>query len=133
LIFLYLNWVIKYSSKSGSSPSNRWTGTSKDSIESGAFFVLGTSDFAGAKDATLMEGMSGDGGGIGLYSTDSSKTPLDSVAWKTATASNPMAEGDPCENPDDSHSAARHHDGEDTDDNSADFDASASPSPGQPN
>jgi hypothetical protein len=126
-------WVIKYSSKSGSSPSNRWTGTSSHSIDPGGFFLLASPDFSGSPDDMLMAGMSADGGGIGIFSSDGSKTAIDSVAWKSATASNPMAEGDPTENPGMDSSVARNHDGDDSNDNATDFNATATPSPGQPN
>ena len=101
----------------------------------GAFYLLGGSGYAGAKqaDQAFSAGLAGTGGGIGLR--DAAAKIVDSAGYGTATnafVETHAAAAPPSTTPPGS-SDIRLPDGKDTDDNSADFTVTAAPTPGAPN
>jgi len=101
----------------------------------GAFYLFGGSGYAGAKpaDQTFSAGIAGTAGGIGLR--DAAAKLVDSVGYGSATnvfVETHAATAPPSTAPPGS-SDIRLPDGRDTDDNSADFKVTASPTPGGPN
>ena len=101
----------------------------------GAFYLFGGSGYAGARPAgqTFSAALAATAGGIGLR--DAGGKLVDSVGYGTATnvfvethtAAAPATTAPP------GSSDIRLPDGHDTDDNSADFTATAAPTPGAPN
>jgi hypothetical protein len=97
----------------------------------GAFLLFGGSGYAGAHpaDQSFATSLASAGGGVGLR--DPSGGLVDSVAWGTAT--NSFVEGAvapaPTIAPAPGKSVGRHPDGQDTDDNGADF-TEGDPTPG---
>jgi hypothetical protein len=103
-------------------------------LEPGAFLLFGGSGYAGAHpaDRSFATSLASAGGGVGLR--DPSGVLADSVAWGTAT--NAFVEGAvapaPTIAPAPGKSAGRHPNGQDTNDNAADF-TEGEPSPGGAN
>jgi hypothetical protein len=101
----------------------------------GAFYLFGGSGYAGAKpaDQAFSAALAATAGGIGLR--DAGGELVDSVGYGTAT--NAFVETQPAPAPSTTappgSSDIRLPDGRDTDDNSADFTVTASPTPGGPN
>ncbi|HVH42896.1 MAG TPA: lamin tail domain-containing protein [Labilithrix sp.] len=123
-------WKLDYRSKDNGGNTPLYTFAAKDSIPAGGFFVLGSAGFTGSKDATFtMGGLGNSGGQVGLI--DAQDKLIDAVGYMTGTAG-PYTEGKPAPNPS-SGSIGRKTDGLDTDDNSADFAVTDSPSPGASN
>jgi len=100
----------------------------------GAFLLFGGSGYAGAHpaDRSFAPSLASAGGGVGLR--DPSGALVDSVAWGTAT--NAFVEGAvapaPAIAPAPGKSAGRHPNGQDTNDNAADF-TEGDPTPGGAN
>jgi len=123
--------------RSGAGTSDVSLGTLPDGtvLAAGGFLLFGGAGYAGAHPADRSFGTSlaSAGGGIGLR--DPTGALLDSVAWGTAT--NAFAEGTvaaaPPIAPAPGKSSGRHPDGNDTNDNLADFTIIDAPSPGGPN
>jgi hypothetical protein len=81
-------------------------------------------------DFTYSLGLSGTGGAVGLRDLN---TLVDSVAYQTLATANNLTETTPAANPPADSSLARHPNGADSDDNSADFTVTASITPGAAN
>jgi hypothetical protein len=100
-------------------------------VSAGGFLLFGGSGYAGAHpaDRSFSTSIASAGGGLGLR--DPSGILVDAVAWGTAT--NALTEGSAAAAPTitatPGKSDARHPDGHDTNDNSADF-AEGDPTPG---
>jgi hypothetical protein len=124
-------WVIKYSSSSGASQDDKWTGGATDSLAPGAYFVVAGANFTGTKNGSLSGSGLGDDGGIGLF--DTTKTKVDSVAYGSVLATHPFIEGAAFpDSPTSTKSASRSPNATDTNDNSKDF-ARVNRSPGASN
>jgi hypothetical protein len=99
------------------------------------FYLFGGSSYAGAKkaDQAFSPGLAASAGGIGVR--DAAGKLTDSVGYGTAT--NVFVETGPAPAPPATappgSSDARHPDGTDTNDNSADFSVTATPTPGTAN
>lgn len=106
-----------------------YTFAAGDSIAAGAFFVLGTASFVGSKDATMKNGMSADGGQVGLV--DDTDTLVDALGWGGATG--PYVEGTAAPKAPTNGSVGRKSDGLDTDNNASDCKAFNKPTPGAAN
>jgi hypothetical protein len=97
----------------------------------GAFYLLGGASYGGstAADLSFSSGLASAGGGLALRNADGAI--VDSLGYGTAT--NAFVEGSaataPPVTPSPGSSAGRSPDGRDTNDNSADFAVSSSPSP----
>jgi predicted extracellular nuclease len=122
-------WTLVYSSAGGSTPTTLYTFKSGDSIAAGGRVFVASTNIAGRLGA-LTPGMSGTAGQVGLLD-DAGKT-VDGVGYGTVTKST-FVESKAAPSPPSSGSIARTPDGTDTDDNSADFKAATSATPGDPN
>jgi hypothetical protein len=122
------NWKIPYKSNTGGGNAVLFTFANGDSIAAGAYLLLATSTFSGAKDKTFPAGMADDGQ-IALL--DENGKAMDAVGYGT-TATGPYLEGSAAASPTATQSIARKMNGVDTNDNKTDF-KTATPSPGQPN
>lgn len=124
-----------YRSGSGTSDLVLATVPSGTTIAPGGFYLFGGGGYAGATapDQSFSAGLASSAGGLGLR--DSGGQLVDSVGYGTATndfversaASAPPVTASP------GSSAIRLPDGHDTDDNSADFSVSSTPTPRAPN
>lgn len=139
------NWGLRYSSASGSSPSQLWTGQAGDTIDAHGYVILGGYAFQAPGDASVLGRISTDlngslakaGGGVGLF--DPGGTLVDGVAYETLTTSthpfirpaNAGVDGG-APNPPTEKSIARTPDGMNTNTNATDFQV-ATPTPGAPN
>jgi hypothetical protein len=127
-------WKLVYRSAAGTSDVSLGTLPDRTMLAAGAFFLFGGSGYAGAHpaDRSFSTSIASAGGGLGLR--DPGGILVDSVAWGTAT--NALLEGAvagaPTIAPAPGTSDARHPDGHDTNDNSADF-AEDDPTPGGAN
>jgi hypothetical protein len=122
-----------YRSAAGTSDVSLGTLPDGTTLAAGAFMLFGGSGYAGAHPADRSFSTSlASSGGLGLR--DPSGILVDSVAWGTAT--NALVEGAvapaPAITAAPGKSDARHPDGHDTNDNSADF-AEGDPTPGAQN
>jgi hypothetical protein len=100
------------------------------SIPAKGFFVAGTASFTGTKNVTINGGLADDGQ-VAVFEDGASGVKLDSVGYGSATGD--YVEGTAAPKPQANGSMARRTDGVDTNDNAADFDTAATPSPGAPN
>jgi hypothetical protein len=137
-----LDWGLRYSSASGSAPSQLWTGQAGDTIAAHGYVILGGYAFQAPQDAGVIGRISTDlngslaagGGGVGLF--DPGGTLVDGVAYETLTTqthpfirpSNAGSTGG-APNPPTGKSIARTPDGANTNTNATDFQV-ATPSPG---
>jgi hypothetical protein len=125
---------LAYRSTAGTSDVSLGTLPDGTVLEPGAFLLFGGSGYAGAHpaDRSFATSLASAGGGVGLR--DPSGALVDSVAWGTAT--NAFVEGAvapaPIIAPAPGKSAGRHPNGQDTNDNAADF-TEADPTPGGAN
>jgi hypothetical protein len=124
-------WRLMYSSSSASPPMALWTAKAGLSLAPKGFLVLGTSGFTGTADEKLSSGLSQSGGGVGLR--DASDALVDAVAWGNAVKNHPFLEGTLCKVVPANQSGARKPDGQDTDDNAADFLIPSPRTPGKSN
>jgi hypothetical protein len=121
------NWELKYQASSGNPGSAGAKFGSGESIPAKGFFVVGTSDFSGAKDATLTAGLGNTGAQLGLVN-DTGKL-IDAVGYGTGTAGT-YTEGTPAGVPATGGSIGRSPNGGDTNNNKTDFKTYGTPSPG---
>ncbi len=147
-----LNWGLRYSSASGSSPMQLWTGQAGDSIGpagSKGYVILGGYAFQTPDGGTVIGRISNDlngslakgGGGVGLF--DPQGTLIDSVAYATlTTTSHPFIQplnapdggpSQPAPNPPSGKSIARTPDGVQTHSSANDFQIANVPTPGASN
>jgi hypothetical protein len=123
-----------YRSAAGTSDVSLATLPDGSVLAPGALLLFGGSGYAGAHaaDQSFATSLASAGGGVGLR--DPSGALVDSVAWGTAT--NSFVEGAvapaPTIAPAPGKSAGRHPDGQDTNDNGADF-REGDPTPGVAN
>ncbi|MCC6899508.1 MAG: lamin tail domain-containing protein [Polyangiaceae bacterium] len=123
-------WSLKYSSASGTSTQNLWSGAAADSIPAGGYFVIAGAAFAGAKNGSISSGgLAQAGGGVAVFDGTTKK---DGVAWGTAAPTHPFLETTAIAAPSSSQSAARSPNGKDTNVNATDFKLGAR-SPGASN
>ena len=139
-------WGLRYSSASGSAPSQLWTGQAGDTIGpkgSAGYALLGGFAFQTPDGGTVIGRISTDlngalsknGGGVGLFSPGG--TLVDGVAYETLTTqthpfiqpSNAGSAGG-APNPPSGKSIARTPDGLDTSTNASDFQIATTPTPG---
>ena len=124
-------WVLKYSSSSGASQDDKWTGGATDSLGPGGYFVIAGANFPGTKNASLSGAGLGDDGGVGLFDTKATK--IDSVAYGSVQLTHPFIETTAFpDSPTSTKSASRSPNATDTNDNSKDF-ARVNRSPGAAN
>jgi hypothetical protein len=127
-------YKLVYRSAAGTSDVSLATLPDGTTLAPGAFMLFGGSGYAGAhpEDRSFSTSLASSGGGLGLRGP--SGILVDSVAWGTAT--NALVEGAAAPAPAitaaPGKSDARHPDGHDTNDNSADF-AEGDPTPGSAN
>jgi hypothetical protein len=127
-------YKLVYRSAAGTSDVTLGTLPDGTTLAGGAFMLFGGSGYAGARpvDRSFSTSLASSGGGLGLR--DPAGILVDSVAWGTAT--NALVEGTVASPPAitaaPGKSDARHPDGADTNDNSADF-AEGDPTPGSAN
>ncbi len=127
-------YQLVYRSAAGTSDVSLGTLPDGTTLAAGAFMLFGGSGYASGHpaDRSFSPSLASSGGGIGLR--DPSGILVDSVAWGTAT--NAFIEGAvaaaPTIAPAPGTSDARHPDGHDTNDNSADF-SEGDPTPGGAN
>jgi hypothetical protein len=127
-------YKLVYRSAAGTSDVSLGALPDGTTLAPGAFMLFGGSGYAGAHpaDRSFSTSLASSGGGLGLR--DPSGILVDSVAWGTAT--NALVEGAVTPAPTitaaPGKSDARHPDGNDTNDNSADF-AEGDPTPGSGN
>jgi hypothetical protein len=124
-------WKLVYRSAAGTSDTAVDTVPDGTTLPVGAFYLFGGSDYAGppAADQSFSTGLAATGGGVAIR--DGNGTIVDSVGWGTATnafVEGTVAPAPPATAPPGS-SAARHPDGHDTNDNSADFTVVTPPTP----
>ena len=125
---------LAYRSATGTSDVSLGTVPDGIVVEPGAFLLFGGSGYAGAHpaDRSFVPSLASAGGGVGLR--DPSGALVDSVAWGTAT--NVFVEAAvapaPTIAPAPGRSAGRHPNGQDTNDNAADF-MEGDPTPGATN
>jgi hypothetical protein len=139
------NWGLRYSSASGSSPSQLWTGQAGDMIAAHGYVILGGYAFQAPQDGGVLGRISTDlngslakgGGGVGLF--DPNGVYVDGVAYQTITTQThpfvrPADAGSAgaAPNPPTEKSIARTPDGENTSTNATDFQV-ATPTPGYSN
>ena len=126
---------VAYRASAGASDISLATIPAGTSIPAGGFYLLAGSGYLGshAPDQTFSTSISATGGGIAVR--DSGGVILDSVGYGDAT--NAFVEAHPATAPPATaapgSSSNRIPDGHDTNDNSADFSVSATPSPGAAN
>jgi hypothetical protein len=126
------NWELRYASATGT-PARRWLGAATDAIAAHGYVVLAGTGFTGTSIGALggtTGALSGTAGGLGLY--DPGGTLVDGVGYG-ATATNVLVETAPAPAPASGQSIIRSPDGHDTNDNSADFAASTTPTPNAAN
>lgn len=125
-------YKLVYRSAAGTSDVTLVTIAEGATLAPGAFMVFGGSGYSGTAAQSFSVSLASTGGGVGVR--NAMGLLLDSVGWGTAT--NAFVEGTaaaaPTIAPAPGTSDARHPDGHDTDDNSADF-AEGDPTPGAVN
>jgi Lamin Tail Domain len=121
-----------YRSATGTSDVNLATISAGTILPAGGFMLFGGSGYSGSPDQSFSVSLASAGGGVGVR--DASGLLLDSVGWGTAT--NAFVEGSaavaPAIAPSPGRSDGRHPDGQDANDNAADF-AEGDPTPKAPN
>ena len=128
-------YKVAYRSAAGTSDITLATVPAGTTLTAGSFYLLAGSGYLGshAPDQTFSTSLSASGGGLAVR--DASGAILDSVGYGETT--NAFVETSPATAPPATaalgSSADRIPDGRDTNDNSADFSVSATPSPGESN
>lgn len=117
-------WKLSYRAASGNlSVGGLHTFVAGTQIPAKGFFVIGGDAFTGKKDATLTGAMAADRGQVALL--DATGKVVDGVAYGTMimtdAGAGTYAEKTPAQAPLANASISRKSDGQDTDDNSADF------------
>jgi Lamin Tail Domain/Collagen triple helix repeat (20 copies) len=124
-------WKLVYRSAAGTSDVVLATIADSTSLAPGGFFLFGGGAYAGgpAADQSFSASIAATGGGVGLR--DTAGNLVDSVGWGTAT--NAFVEGTVAAAPPTTEasgtSTGRVPDGDDTNDNAADFTLDGSPTP----
>ena len=124
-------WKLVYRSAAGTSDVVLATVADGTSLAAGGFFLFGGAAYAGgpAPDQSFSTSIAATGGGVGLR--DATGNLVDSVGWGTAT--NAFVEGTVAAAPPTTEapgtSTGRVPDGDDTNDNAADFTLDDSPTP----
>lgn len=124
-------WKVVYRSAAGTSDVVLATVPDGTTLGAGAFYLLGGGGYVSGPgaDQSFAAGLAVTGGGIGIRIADG--TLVDSVGWGTAT--NAFVEGIVTAAPPTTDapgtSTARSPDGDDTNDNAADFAADGTPTP----
>ena len=124
-------WKLVYRSAAGTTDVMLATVPDGTTLGAGAFYLFGGAGYVSgpAADQGFTAGLAATGGGVGIRATDG--TLVDSVGWGTAT--NALVEGTPTAAPATTAapgtSAARIPDGDDTNDNAADFSSDDTPTP----
>ena len=125
-------YKLVYRSAAGTSDVNLATIADGTTLAAGAFMLFGGSGYSGTADQSFSVSLASAGGGVGIR--DATGLLLDSVGWGTAT--NAFVEETVAPAPTNAaapgRSDARHPDGQDTNDNAADF-AEGDPTPKAPN
>jgi Lamin Tail Domain len=125
-------YKLVYRSAAGTSDVNLATIPAGTMLGAGGFMLFGGSGYSGTADQPFSVSLASGGGGVGIR--DATGLLLDSVGWGTAT--NALVEGSVAAAPTiaaaPGRSDARHPDGQDTNDNAADF-AEGDPTPKAPN
>jgi hypothetical protein len=128
-------YKVVYRSASGTSDTTLATLPTGAVLAPGAFYLLGGSGYVGraAADQSFGAAIAATGGSIGIR--DANDTLLDAVAY--GTAANGLGEGSPAPAPPATaapgSSAIRLPDGNDTQNNAADFSVTGNPTPKGPN
>ena len=120
-------WMLKYSSGNGSNPSMFFTGVISHKVLAKGYFVVACTPFPGAKNATYPGGrLAADEGQVGLFNKLDQR--IDGVAYGTIPlADRTLSEGTPAPTPGGpGKSVQRIPNGNDTDNNQADFRAANS-------
>lgn len=115
-------WTLKYSSVGGSVPSTFFTGLISHKVLAKGYFVIACAPFPGAKNATYAAGkLAADDGQVGLFNKLDQR--VDGVGYGTILAADrTMTEGNPAPTPGGpGKSVQRIPNGNDTDNNQADF------------
>lgn len=120
-----------YSSGGTGAPGAYFVGAAADTIPANGYFVIAGNAFAGASNGKLTGGLAAAAGRVGI--TDNSGKLLDSVAYGAQSGNNTYVEKSPAPSPASKKSIGRKPNGTDSDDNSADFVALPSPTPGAAN
>ncbi|MFO0664414.1 MAG: lamin tail domain-containing protein [Polyangiaceae bacterium] len=123
-----VGWKLIYRSAAGASDVTMFSGGTF-SIPAGGFAVLGGADFVGTKAGALMSGLAAAGGQLQLR--DAANAVFSSLGYGTANGA--FVRGTPAPAPGASESIGRIVDGQDTQDNFADFFVSTAPTPGAAN
>ena len=124
-------WKLVYRSAAGTSDVTLATIPDGTTLAAGAFYLFGGAAYAGgpAPDQSYTTSIAAAGGGVGLR--DAAGALVDSVGWGTAT--NAFVEGTVAAAPPTTDapgtSTGRLPDGDDTNDNAADFVIDSSPTP----
>lgn len=119
-----VGWKISYRASSGNlSVGGLYTFPAGSQIPAKSLLVIGGSAFTGKKDGTLSGAMAADRGQVAVL--DDTGKVIDGVAYGTQimtdAGAGTYAEGTPAQAPLANSSISRKSDGEDTDNNSADF------------
>jgi hypothetical protein len=124
-------WKLVYRSAAGTSDVVLATIPDGTTLAAGSFYLFGGAGYAGgpAADQSFSTAIAATGGAVALR--DATAALIDSVGWGTAT--NALVEGTPVAAPATTSapgtSAARSPDGDDTNNNAADFVIDDSPTP----
>jgi hypothetical protein len=125
-------YTLKYSSTTSSTPSTFFTGLLSHRVLARGYFVVASSTYPGAKNATYTGGtMAADDGQVGLF--DKLGARVDAVGYGSISGSKPLTEGNPAPTPGTvGRSVQRIPNGTDTNNNQVDF-RSAVATPNGPN
>ncbi len=129
------DWELNYrsagnNSGGGDTPMYKWITATM--IPSGGYLVVSGQKFALPHDAVFSNGgLAAVGGAVALRNAVGAK--VDSVSYQTLSGANLFTETAPAPNPPMAQSIARKPNGQDTDDNSADFKVVVTPTPGKAN
>jgi Lamin Tail Domain len=124
-------WKLVYRSAAGTSDVGLATVPDGTTLAAGGFYLFGGAGYVSGPpaDQSYTTSIAATGGGVGIRTADG--TLIDSVGWGTAT--NILVEGSPVAAPPTTPapgtSAARMRDGDDTNDNAADFVIDDTPTP----
>jgi Lamin Tail Domain/Collagen triple helix repeat (20 copies) len=119
-------WKLAYRPASNSGETTFLTMPGSTSIAAGGYLVMGTTSFS-SKDLLMGGGMASTGGAVAIK--NAADVRVDSVSYGTLSATNPFTEGAPAAAPTADQSISRLPNGTDTNDNSADFKVTVTPTP----
>jgi hypothetical protein len=120
-------WKLVYRSATATSDVTLVTIPTGTTLPAGGFYLAGGAAYAGAPaaDAAFSTGLAAAGGAVGLR--DGAGALVDSLGYGTAT--NALVETTAASAPAAGQSTGRHPDGQDTNDNAADFTIGVAPTP----